>query len=117
MSDKKSTNAKLNKEITRAILPFFNKISDDGMSLIEAQSYLLESARSQLEFFQSIACGSSVNEEIQITAGSISGFCENLINQLNAMDAVNNSLSGQLHQSRKEQEADKKSIKNTGGGL
>ena len=112
-----SDNTKLNKNITSAVLPYVGVNSSGNMDLIEAQCYLLDSAKSQLGLIQSLATGVPTNEEIQITAGSLSGSCENLINQLGIVEAITGGLHDQLQQLSEELETLKKSIKNTGGGL
>jgi len=66
------------------------------INLIKANHFLLTGAKSQLEFMQSLATGIPDREEIQIMAGSISGFAEGLISQINALEAVTDELSREI---------------------
>jgi len=90
----------LEKAISRAFVPWLGTVTTEPdnayINLIEANHFLLSGAKSQLELMQSLVSGIPEREEIQIMAGSISGFAEGLISQINALEAVTDELSREI---------------------
>ena len=79
---------KLEKAIVGAFLPYMGTIQTNDMAIIDASHYLLNGIRCQLELFRSITGEVPAREEIQVMAGSMSGFSDGLINQLDALEAL-----------------------------
>ncbi len=98
MSDKKTNKRKLRKNITNAFLPYLDLADSNEVSnnLTDAQYYLLDSAKSQLNLLIFITENFKNRQEIQIEAGALRGFFDNLINQLTAMVVINDRLSDQI---------------------
>jgi len=105
---------KLEKAVLRAFVPWLGTTDSNDMALIDASQYLLSGARSQLELFQSVTNEIPEREEIQIRAGSIVGFSEGLINQINALEAITEALCSQIYDLIKERDSALKILK-TGG--
>jgi len=88
--------AKLEKAITGAFLPFLNHEINQEFFLSGALSYQLDQMRKQIELFQSLASTKPPCEEVEVTAGALSGFSEGLINQVSALEALNDCFYDQL---------------------
>lgn len=95
---------KLEKALVAAFVPYMGNIQTDKMALIEGQYCLINTTKGQIELFQSIANEMQSYEEIPIRAGSLVGFTDGLINQLNALDALTGALSDQIFELSKERD-------------
>ena len=94
---------KLEKAITQAFMHYLDNISVDSMALIDAHQWLLSSMRGQVDVFQTLATEiTPSSEQIQIRAGSLVGFTEGLLNQIDALSAIIEALTDQVHDLTKE---------------